>query len=47
VLLTSSYTWGSRIVQNERVIKERTAIEQISEEDLFQALFEEIRGFLA
>jgi hypothetical protein len=46
VLLTSSHAWGSRIVQNERVVKERAAIDQISEEDVFHVLFEEIRKFL-
>ena len=46
LLLTSSHTWGSRVVQNERVIKERTAIAQISEEDLFEVLFAELKPWL-
>jgi hypothetical protein len=46
VMMTSSHTWGSRVVRSERVVNDRRAIEQISEEDLFELLFAELRPWL-
>ena len=46
MLLASSRTWGSRVLQNERAVKERTAIELVTEEDLFERLFDELRPWL-
>ena len=46
VLLSTMRTWGSRVTQNERPVKERTSIERITEEDLFERLFEEVRPWL-
>ncbi len=46
VVLSSSHTWGSRIRRNERPVNERTAIDRISDEDLLDRLFEELRPWL-
>jgi hypothetical protein len=46
VMLSSTRNWGSRIVRNERAIKPRTPIDQITEDDLFERLFEELRPWL-
>jgi hypothetical protein len=46
VLLTSTRTWGSRIVRNERAVKERTAIDKLTEDDLIERLLEELRPWL-
>ena len=45
-ILISTRTWGSRIVRNERVVKDRAAIETITEEDLIDRLLEELRPWL-
>ena len=47
VVLSSTRTWGGRVVQNERAVKERTSIEHITEEDLLTRLLEEMRPWLA
>jgi hypothetical protein len=46
VMLSSTHTWGSRVVQAERAVKVRTAVERITEADLLDRLFEEIRPWL-
>ena len=38
--------WGSRMLRSERAVKERTAIDQITEDDLLEQLFEELRPWL-
>jgi hypothetical protein len=45
-MIGSTRTWGSRVMQNERPIKDRTAVERISSEDLLDRLFEELRPWL-
>jgi hypothetical protein len=47
VMLSSMRTWGSRVLQTERAVKERTAIELISQEDLLDRVLEELRPWLA
>lgn len=39
-------TRGRRVVQHERAVKGRTAVERLSEEDVLQALLEEIAPFV-
>ena len=39
-------TRGRRVVQHERPVKGRTAVERLSEEDVLQALLEEIAPFV-
>jgi hypothetical protein len=46
VVLTSTHTWGSRIRRNERAISPRTSIDQITEDDVLEQLFEGIRPWL-
>jgi hypothetical protein len=46
VTLTSTRTWGGRMLRHERPVNERTAIDRISEDDLLDRLFEEIRPWL-
>jgi hypothetical protein len=46
VMLSSTRTWGSRVIQNERAVKERTAVERLTEEDVFERLFDELRPWL-
>jgi hypothetical protein len=46
VVLRVSQTRGRRVLQHERALKGRTAIEQLSEEDVLQALLEEIAPFV-
>jgi hypothetical protein len=47
VILNTTRTWGSRVLQSERAVKEKTAIERLTEEDLLERLFEELRPWLA
>jgi hypothetical protein len=47
MILSSTRTWGSRVLQSERAVKERTAIDRLTEEDLFDRLFEELRPWLS
>jgi len=45
-LLSSTRTWGSRSMRSERPVKERTAIDRITEDDLLERLVEELRPWL-
>lgn len=47
VMLSSMRTWGSRVLQTERAVKERTAIGLITQEDVLDRLLEELRPWLA
>jgi hypothetical protein len=47
LMLSSMRTWGSRVQQTERAVKERTAIERITEDDLLERVLEELRPWLA
>jgi hypothetical protein len=46
VMLTSKHTWGSRIRRNERSVSSRTTIDRITEDDLLEQLFAELRPWL-
>ena len=46
VLVSATRTWGSRVTQTERAVKERTPVERITEEDLLERLFQELRPWL-
>ena len=46
VMLTSTRSRGSRIIRTERAVKDRTAIDRISEDDLLERLFDEVRPWL-
>jgi hypothetical protein len=46
LMLSSTRIWGSRVLQSERAVKERTALERVTEDDLFDRLFEEVRPWL-
>lgn len=45
-VLSSTRTWGSRIIRSERAVKERTALERITEDDLIERMLEELRPWL-
>lgn len=45
-MLTVVRRWGSRSLRHERPVKERTAIDQLTEEHLLDRLFEELRPWL-
>ena len=45
-VLRVSQSRGRRILQHERPVKGRTAIEQLTEEDVLQAMLEEIAPFV-
>lgn len=47
MILSSTRTWGSRVLQSERPVKERTTVDRISEDDLFERLFEELQPWLS
>ncbi len=47
VMLSSMRSWGSRVLQTERAVKERTAVELITPEDVLDCLLEELRPWLA
>jgi hypothetical protein len=47
VMLSSMRTWGSRVLQTERALKERTAIEHLSQEDVLDCVVEGLRPWLA
>ena len=36
LLLNTTRTWGSRVLQSERAVKDRTAIDRVTEEDLLE-----------
>jgi hypothetical protein len=46
VTLRVSRTRGRRVVQHERPVKDRTPVDALSEEDILQALLEEIGPFV-
>lgn len=46
MMLSTTRTWGSRVMQNERAVKEKASIENVTEEDLLERLFEELRPWL-
>jgi hypothetical protein len=46
VMLTSTRSRGSRIVRTERAVKDRTAIDKITEDDLLERLFDDVRPWL-
>ena len=45
-ILRVNRTRGRRVVQHERPVKPRTPVDQLSEEDVLQALLEEIAPFV-
>lgn len=45
-LLSSSRTWGSRTIRTEKAVKERTAIDLITEDILLDRLLDELRPWL-
>jgi hypothetical protein len=47
VVLRTTHTWGSQISRSDRTLKAGTAIDAISEDDLLERLFEDIRPWLA
>ncbi|HUE88721.1 MAG TPA: hypothetical protein VMO26_21805 [Vicinamibacterales bacterium] len=47
VMLISLRTRGSRVLRTERVVKERTAVERITDDDLLERVLEELRPWLA
>jgi hypothetical protein len=46
IMLISTRRWGSRSLRAERAVKERTAIEHITEDDLLEHLIAEVRPWL-
>jgi hypothetical protein len=46
VALRVNRTRGRRVIQHERPVKSRTAVDRLSEEDVLQALLEEIAPFV-
>jgi hypothetical protein len=46
LMLSSTRTWGSRVLQSERAVKEKTTIERITEDELLDRVFEELRPWL-
>lgn len=46
VMLSSTRTWGSRVMRNERPVKERTAIDRLTEDEILDALLAELRPWL-
>lgn len=46
VVLRVSHTRGRRVLQHERAVKDRAAIEHLTEEDVLQALLEELAPFV-
>ena len=46
VVLSTTRTWGSRVLQDERAVKENTSVERLTEEDLLERLLEELRPWL-
>jgi hypothetical protein len=45
-MLVSTYTRGSRVVRNERLVKETADMETITEDDVIERVIEEIRPWL-
>lgn len=46
LMLTAWRSWGGRVLQTERAVKERTPVERITEDDLFERLVDELRPWL-
>lgn len=46
VMLSSTRTRGSRVMRTEKAVKERAAIDRITEDDLLERLFDEVRPWL-
>jgi hypothetical protein len=46
VTVSSKRTWGSRLVLNERAVKDRTSIERLTEDDVLDRVIEELRPWL-
>ena len=46
LMLTSMRTWGRRSLRSERAVKERTAIDHVTEDDLLEHLIAEVRPWL-
>jgi len=46
-VIISSRTRGSRTIRTERLVKDGTPIESLTEEDVFERLFEELQPWLA
>ena len=47
VMLRTTHTWGSQISRTDRALTDGGAIDQISEDDVLERLFEEIRPWLS
>lgn len=47
VVVSATRTWGGRIVQSDRALKERSPVDRLTDEDVTERLFEEIRPWLA
>lgn len=45
-MIVSRRTWGGRVLTSERPVKDRTAIDRISEDDLIERVIEELRPWL-
>ena len=46
VMLSSTRSRGSRVIRTEGAVRERTSIERITEDDLLERLFDELRPWL-
>ena len=46
LMLSSWRSWGGRVLQTERAVKERTPVERITEDDLFERVVDELRPWL-
>jgi hypothetical protein len=46
VMLNSTRAWGGHVERHERAVKERTAIDQLTEDDLIERLIDEVRPWL-
>jgi hypothetical protein len=47
VILSATRTWGSRVMQTERAVKERTPVDRLTDQDVVERLLEELRPWLA
>jgi hypothetical protein len=46
MIVRASRTWAGHVTERERAVKDGTSIERITEDDLFERLFEELRPWL-
>ena len=46
LMLFAWRSWGGRVLQTERAVKERTPVELITEDELFERLVDELRPWL-